>query len=437
MAALFTVLLGISATILIYFLYDFGQRDFLRETEAAIDAEISVLATMGSSADTQDQIITYLTYRSQHDSRVFFRLEDGQRGFLAGNIVVLPDDISRLKEGILHFKLKSDQGWRDLAAKIYTLPDNERVLVARDIRDLSASYERLKYLSLVIMVLMLCVVLVSFGISYFVVSRINRIAVTAHDLITNNDLSRRITIDTQWDDLSNLARLLNTFLDQIETLMISVREVSNNIAHDLRTPLAGLRSEIEALKGTQVEDHHLDKLMAETDQMMRIFQSLLRITNIEQGKRLQAFHEIDLTSLLRDVAELYEPVAEEKNISIVLRFESVCRIKGDADLLFQLFANLLDNAVKFSPDASVITLAALVHQGQVIVSVVDQGPGVPDAEKEDVFKHFYRGDASRSSLGNGLGLSLAKAIVRQHQALMTLHDAHPGLEVRVVFQPYQ
>ena len=437
MAALFTVLLGISATILIYFLYDFGQRDFLRETEAAIDAEISVLATMGSGADQQDQIITYLTHRSQHDNRVFFRLEDGKRHFRAGNIVVLPDDISRLKEGILHFTLESDQGKRELAAKIYTLPDNDRVLVARDIRDLAASYERLKYLSLVIMVLMLAVVLVSFGISFFVVSRINRIAVTAHDLITNNDLSRRITIDTQWDDLSNLARLLNTFLDQIETLMISVREVSNNIAHDLRTPLAGLRSEIEALKGTRVEDHHLDKLMAETDQMMRVFQSLLRITNIEQGKRLQAFHEIDLSALLQDVVELYLPVAEEKNISFALRLEPACRIKGDADLLFQLFANLLDNAVKFSPEASVITLTVSARQGEVLVKIVDQGPGVPDAEKDAVFKHFYRGDASRSSQGNGLGLSLAKAIVRQHQAVMSLHDGDPGLEVRVVFQPYQ
>ena len=437
MAALFTVLLGISATILIYFLYDFGRRDFLRETEAAIDAEISVLATIQNGAGSQGQIIAYLDNRSSHDSRVFFRLEDMDRRFRAGNIHAMPDDISRLKEGILHFTIESGKSKRELAAKIYTLPDNDRVLIARDIGELAASYERLKYLSMVIMALMLAVVLVSFGISYFVVSRINRIAVTAHDLISNNDLSRRIAIDTQWDDLSNLAQVLNKFLDQIETLMVSVREVSNNIAHDLRTPLAGLRSDLESLKGTKVEDHHLDRLIADTDQMMRVFQSLLRITNIEQGKRVQSFYEIDLHALLYDVIELYEPVAEEKNISFVVQLEPVLAIKGDADLLFQLFANLLDNAVKFSPDGSTIQIAAATGQGRVIVKLIDRGPGVPEAEKEKVFKHFYRGDASRSAEGNGLGLSLVKAIVKQHQAEIFLYDAEPGLEVRVVFQPYQ
>ena len=442
MAALFTVLLGISASILVYFLYDFGQRDFLRETEAAIDAEISVLATIQNSsvvqgAGPQEQIIAYLTHRSMHDARVFFRLEDQGRHFRAGNIQEMPDGISRLKEGILHFTLVTGRSRHELAAKIYTLPDNDRVLIARDIGELVASHERLKYLSLVIMALMLCVVLVSFGISSFVVSRINRIAVTAHDLISNNDLSRRIAIDTQWDDLSNLAQVLNKFLDQIETLMVSVREVSNNIAHDLRTPLAGLRSDIESLKGTQVEDWQLDKLMADTDQMMRVFQSLLRITNIEQGKRGQAFYGIDLPALLRDVVELYEPVAEEKNISFSLHLEQGLWVKGDADLLFQLFANLLDNAVKFSPQGSVIQIFAKAGKEQVIVTLTDQGPGVPDTEKDTVFKHFYRGDASRSTEGNGLGLSLVKAIVKQHQAEIVLFDADPGLGVRLVFQPYQ
>ena len=437
MAALFTVLLGISASILIYFLYDFGRRDFLRETEAALDAEISVLTTIRSSSGSQEQIIAYLNSRSAHDSRVFFRFEDADRHFLAGNIQHIPDEISRLKEGILHFTLDIDKSRRELAAKIYTLPDNDKVLIARDIGELVASYERLNYLSAVIMSLMFAVVLVSFGISYFVASRINRIAVTAHEIISNNDLSRRITIDTQWDDLSNLAQLLNAFLSQIEMLMVSVREVSNNIAHDLRTPLAGLRSDIESLKGTRVDDEHLDKLIAETDQMMRVFHSLLRITNIEQGRRLQSFCAVDLKALLYDVIELYEPVAEEKDISFALHLGAAQSVKGDADLLFQLFANLLDNAVKFSPHGSTITMSVTSIAGQVCVAIIDQGPGVPDSEKDKVFKHFYRGDASRSTEGNGLGLSLVKAVVKQHQAEIFLLDAQPGLEVRVVFQPYQ
>ncbi len=291
--------------------------------------------------------------------------------------------------------------------------------------------------SWVMVSLMAAVVLVSFGISYFVVSRINRIALTAHDIVANKDLSRRIAVDTQWDDLSNLAQLLNDFLGQIETLMMGVREVSNNIAHDLRTPLAGLRSDIESLKGTRVEDHHLDALIAETDQMMRVFQSLLRITNIEQGKRSQAFSDVDLRALLHDVQELYEPVAEEKGMMIRSHLPSALQVTGDADLLFQLFANLLDNAVKFSPQGSMIEIAAAHNQAGVQVAVTDRGMGVPDAEKEKVFRHFYRGDASRSTEGNGLGLSLVKAIVEQHQGAIVLEDALPGLRVIVTLQPYE
>jgi signal transduction histidine kinase len=223
----------------------------------------------------------------------------------------------------------------------------------------------------------------------------------------------------------------------METQMTRVREVSNNIAHDLRTPLAGLRSDIESLKGKPVEDYQLDGLMAEADKMMGVFQSLLRITNIEQGKRAHAFGPVDIRALLRDVMELYEPVAEEKEVRFHAQLAPVGTVRGDADLLFQLFANLLDNAVKFSPPTSIITIAATQERGLVMVSLSDGGPGIPDAEKEHVFRHFYRGDASRSTQGNGLGLSLVKAIVEQHQGEIFLEDAAPGLKVRVVLQPYQ
>ncbi len=299
------------------------------------------------------------------------------------------------------------------------------------------SYQQYQNLTLIIMALMLAVVLVSFGISYFVVSRINRIAVTANDIISTNDLSRRIAIDTQWDDLSNLAQLLNQFLSQIEILMIGVREVSNNIAHDLRTPLSGLRSDIESLKGVKVEDHHLDALIADTDKMMRVFHSLLRITNIEQGKRAHGFGEVDLGALLHDVLDLYEPVAEEKEIVFKTAIPSQLYVRGDADLLFQLFANLLDNAVKFSPDNSVIEISANRENEHVCTAIRDYGPGIPDNEKDKVFKHFYRGDASRSTDGNGLGLSLVKAVVEQHQGKITLVDGNPGLNVNIILQPYQ
>jgi signal transduction histidine kinase len=299
------------------------------------------------------------------------------------------------------------------------------------------SYLQFRQWVIIIFGLMAAVVVVSFAISFFVVSRINRIALTAHDIVAVKDLSRRIAIDTQWDDLSNLAQLLNQFLEQLETLMTGVREVSNNIAHDLRTPLAGLRSDIESLKGGHVEDHHLDALIAETDKILGIFQSLLRIANIEQGKRAHAFAAVDMRALLKDVVELYEPVAEEKNVTLQTQLTSSLLVSGDADLLFQLFANLLDNAVKFSPYGERIVIEAMQERGWVVVCICDHGVGIPEVEKERVFKHFYRGDASRSTQGNGLGLSLVKAVVRQHLGQIALEDGKPGLRVRVMLQPYQ
>lgn len=292
-------------------------------------------------------------------------------------------------------------------------------------------------LGVAIMAIMAVVVVTSFGISYFVVSRVNHIATTAHEIVATKDLSRRIAVDTAWDDLSNLAQLLNDFLGKMELQMTRVREVSNNIAHDLRTPLSGLRSDIESLRGTTVTDHHLDALIADTDKMMRVFQSLLRITNIEQGKRTHAFSVVDMHALLRDVMELYEPVAEEKHITLVPMLTTNLSLRGDADLLFQLFANLLDNAVKFSPQGAAIEVQALPERERMVVTVTDHGCGIAEAEKENVFRHFYRGDASRSTEGNGLGLSLVKAVVEQHQGQIALEDVKPGLRVRVTLPSYQ
>jgi signal transduction histidine kinase len=299
------------------------------------------------------------------------------------------------------------------------------------------SYARFQQLSALIMVLMSLVVLVSFVISTFVVSRINTIASTAREIMDTGDLSRRISIDTQWDDLSNLAQVLNGFLARVESLMDGIREVSNNIAHDLRTPLTHLRNQIEELKSQTVTDADIDALLVESDQILAIFHSLLRIANIEKSRRHQAFEDVNLSALLQDVAELYEPVAEEKNICLILQREGRHIIKGDKHLLFQLFANVLGNAIKFSPPDSEVSVKIDTDKSGVSVFIDDHGPGISTSEKEAVFRRFYRGDASRSTEGSGLGLSLVKAIVDLHQGNIVLEDNNPGLRVQVTLQPYE
>lgn len=434
MALLFTVLLTVSAAILGYFLIDFGRRDFLRETEAAIDIEISMLSSL---ENTQGQLLSYIQRRAKNDEVVRFRFEDESGQLLSGTIDPMPKDVEKISEGVLRFDLDDSHGSHAFAAKIHTFEDGSRIVVARNVHELILSYERLKHLSWLIMSLMLAVVLVSFGISHFVVSRINRIGAIAQNIVDTGDLSQRLAIDSRWDDLSNLSEVLNGFLNKIEELMNGVREVSNNIAHDLRTPLSGLRSDIEALKGEAVNDQQIDTLLADADRILAVFHALLRITNIEKGKRSGFMTQVDLAKVLHDVAELYDPVAEEKNIRLDIKTVPPVQITGDSDLLFQLFANIIDNSIKFSPAGSVICLYARSEKGQVDTFIEDQGSGIPDAEKEKVFKHFYRGDASRSTPGNGLGLSLVRAVAEQHQARVTLEDSIPGLRVRVTFQPYQ
>ncbi|MDP9126727.1 MAG: ATP-binding protein [Pseudomonadota bacterium] len=443
MALLFTVLLAVSAGILGYFLVDFSKKDFLRETEAAIDIETKMALSLAHARS--GDLEPYIAQRTKDDPFIRFRYEDESGKLLAGTIDPMPDQVRKITEGVLRFDLDGERGKQVFAAKIHTFDDGSRLVVARNINDLIASYERLKELSWLIMGLMFLVVLVSFGISHFVVSRINRISAIARNIIATGDLSQRLAIDSRWDDLSNLSGVLNAFLDKIENLMEGVREVSNNIAHDLRTPLSGLRSDIEALKTQPADEQRIDALLNEADRIMAIFHALLRIANIEKGHPRLSMTHVNLGKIINDVVELYEPVAEEKSIRLELSIDDtladaafgVRDIKGDGDLLFQSFANLIDNAIKFSPANSRILLRLASDRNGITVLIEDQGSGIPDQEKEKVFKHFYRGDLSRSTPGNGLGLSLVRAVAEQHRAQIDLEDANPGLRVRILFQPYQ
>lgn len=436
MALLFTVLLGVSAAILIYFLNDFSRQDFIRETEAAIDAEISAMLAVVDEHDPTS-IEAYVRQRVEHLSHARFIYMDAEGKPLAGDDWSIPPDVKPLAEGVLRFSIDSPEGAMALAAKIHTFPDSSRVIVARDIQGLITSYTRLKWLSFVIMGLMLAVVLVSFAISFFVVGRINLIAGIAQRIMETGDLSQRISVESKWDDLSNLADVLNSFLERIEALMQGIREVSSSIAHDLRTPLTSLRHDIETLKQRLPEEPEVDRLLVEADRLLALFQSLLRITSLEQGRRPQAFTEVELRTLLQDVIELYEPLAEERSLRLHIDFQVAGVMEGDADLLFQLFTNLVDNAIKFSPAGGSVTLGLARHESGLQVTVEDQGPGITEVEKEKVFRHFYRGDASRSTPGHGLGLSLAKAVVEMHHGRITLNDNVPGLRVCVTFSPYQ
>lgn len=291
----------------------------------------------------------------------------------------------------------------------------------------------IRWLSILSIALMIIVIAASFVISIFVVSRTNRIALTAKDIMDTGDLSQRIIIDSRWDDLSNMAYVLNAFLDRIEVLMQGIRQVSDNIAHDLRTPLTRLRNNLETLRSQDLSDEMqpvYEVMISEADHLLNTFNALLRIARIETGKQKTQFVDINFKKIVCDVIDLYEPLAEEKHISITSDL-SEAQYNGDRDLIFQALANILDNAIKFTPTDGAISIKLTRSEGRSILTIRDNGPGIPEGEQDKVFDRFYRSESSRTTPGNGLGLSLVEAVVKLHAGSISLKNLGPGLEIRL------
>jgi len=272
-----------------------------------------------------------------------------------------------------------------------------------------------------------------FIISFYVTKRINTIAATAEAIMATRDLSQRIPITSRWDDLRKLAETLNMMLADIEQLVATVKQVSDNIAHDLRTPLARMRYRIEYLRtsSTPATSEDFGALSQECDGLLTTFNTLLRIASIEAGRHKIDFQPVNLASLLQDVVELYEPLASEKFVNFSYRAEPVT-VMGDKDMLFQAFANLIDNALKYTPRDGTVVATVSPYEGGARFILTDTGHGIHNSHKTNVFRRFYRITACRQEPGVGLGLSLVRAVIALHQGSITLGDHQPtGLIVTV------
>jgi signal transduction histidine kinase len=407
MALLFTVLCGLSLLVLGYFGYFFARGYFIHDTEAIIDTEIKYLSA--------DQTM----YQTANKDRLFIPF--GAKGEVPALFLA---KIELLKEGMIVFY--HPQFAKTYAAKIHTFPNNKKVLVAVDISQTQQHFRIMEWLSIISMVLIILVVLVSYLISVFVAKGTNKIATTAQNIMETGDLSKRLEVNSRWDDLSQMSATLNLMLDRIEALMGGVRQVSDNIAHDLRTPLTRLRNHIEAAKKDN-GDVVNDALLNEADHLLNTFNALLRISRIETEKKREQFETLALKPLIDDVIAFYEPLAEIKHITISQQLQdAVCH--ADKDLLFQAYANILDNAIKFTPDYGHIAITMDFEGEHCVISIEDTGGGIAEHDIGNVFQRFYRGDASRSSAGTGLGLSLVKAVFDLHHGQITLENTTQGLK---------
>ncbi|WP_064504839.1 sensor histidine kinase [Frateuria defendens] len=247
----------------------------------------------------------------------------------------------------------------------------------------------------------------------------------ATEPIRRGDLAKRLPVSHRGDELDQLATIVNAMLGEIERLMGEMKSVCDNIAHDLRTPLTGLRARLYRARQqleARPEAAMVDACMADIDAVLTRFRALLRVSELEDGHRRTCFGAVDLGEVLRQVHDFYAPLAEEQGLRFTLELSALPPFRGDPPLLFEALTNLVANAVKFTPAGGRVALRAAAEAGAVRIEVVDSGPGIPEHEREAVTRRFYRGDNSRCTPGSGLGLSIVSAIARLHDLTLDIGD---------------
>jgi signal transduction histidine kinase len=332
---------------------------------------------------------------------------------------------------------KAGAGQSLFRAKWETLPDGFHILVGRDISDLGKFVDQI-YAAVAFTILLIFVLatVASVSVTRRTVGRIESINATSRSIMESG-LGRRIPLRGTEDEWDHLAQNLNSMLERIEGLMAEVKQVSDNVAHDLRTPLTRMRGRLEKAGIDKSAADHDQSLISETiadlDDVLRMFSSLTRISQIEATNRKIAFSTINLVEIATAVGDLFDASAESKGGRIEVVGDKSVRISADRDLLFDAISNLIDNAIKHGREGGVVIISVEQKDGGAVLSIADHGPGIPADEVEHVFKRFYRLERSRSMPGNGLGLSLVAAVVRLHGARIALSDNRPGLKVELQF----
>lgn len=424
---------------LLYFMWVAKGTNHRNEITAIINTDIGGLEDAYRIGGIE-AVVDILHYRLKNPEKgKIYLLADEAKHVLLGNFAYIPAAAQR--EDMFEFTLPIDaqntglppDRSYNIMAVMHSLPNGYALLVGRNIPDTKTNSIFVGRLGWAMILILASLAAAGFFIGDRVVYRINLIADTASQIMQTGDLSRRIPVPGKWDDLSVLAHILNELFERVESLVIGVREVSDNVAHDLRTPLTRIKNRLESLH-SRGESEQLpitectEKLIAESDHLLATFSALLRIGNIESGKWQGEVETIRLHRLIEDVVEFYEPLASDKQQTIHMSLARLS-LDGDKHLLFQAIANLLDNAIKYTPDHGDITVTLKLQNGLANVSVTDSGKGVPEEDCESIFRRFYRTDKARNKSGNGLGLSLVKAIIELHKGTIRAYRSEAGFTI--------
>jgi signal transduction histidine kinase len=371
-----------------------------------------------------------------------YLLADPSLAPLAGNLKDWPSTVTAAR-GWTEFR--PPEPLRDavdrplLRAMLETFPNGDRLLVGKDIGDLDSFTDQMKLavISGIVLIFVLAAV-ASILVTRRTVGRIEQINATSR-AIMQSGLDKRIPLRGTHDEWDRVAENLNLMLDRIETLMGEVKQVSDNVAHDLRTPLTRMRGRLEKAYHDQrnsADDQSLiGDTIADLDAVLRIFSSLTRIAQIETQERKGAFRTVDLVEIASEVVELYDAAAEQDGTRLTIVGDPQMLVTGDRDLIFDAIANLVDNAIKHGRAGGRVVVANETIDGRPAISIADDGPGIPADQYEHVFKRFYRLEQSRYTPGNGLGLSLVAAVARLHGARIEMLENSPGLKFMLWFAP--
>ncbi|MGA3005031.1 MAG: HAMP domain-containing sensor histidine kinase [Acetobacteraceae bacterium] len=427
----YAILLTISAAALAMFLWWFTAGLLDRQTASAIRADAQGLIERFDEGGIQGLVGTIEDRLAANvDDDAIYLLVDANMKRVAGNLDTWPSVVDKPGEW-RQFQVRRS-GMRSLALVYrYELPDGYHLLVGRDVQ----VRVQLGNLLTDALIWAVAIVLAMATAGAIIVRSLFRrtvanVSATA-TAIASGDFAQRVKVSGRGDEFDQLAEVINDMLDRIGRLMDGVRQVSNAIAHDLRTPITRARARLEeAARNAQSNaDLHaaIDRATVDLDDIVTVFQALLRIAEIEAGSRRASFRRVDIVTALEGVADLYGAVAEEKGVDLTVAHPKRLEINGDAALIQQAVANLVDNAVKFSPEHGSVRLAAAQDGRRIRITVTDQGPGIPEADRARATERFYRGDTARGTPGSGLGLALVQAVAYLHGGVLRLEDARPGL----------
>ncbi len=428
---IYAALFGVSALALAAFLVWSTAGLLDRETDAAINADSQGLRErynlfgLPGLVDTIEQRLA-----GNIDADAIYLLVTPDFRPMRGNLVGWPRPVTM---DVDWFEVPVERGKRRTLVRLhhFDLIGGYHLLVGRDVQ-VRAELRRVIYDAMLwaAVIASLLGLVGAWAVRGLFRRTLADVAATAA-AISAGDLTRRVRVTGDGDEFDLLAETINDMLERIARLMDGVRQVSNAIAHDLRTPIARARMRLEDAGNhahTAAELRAaIERAQADLDGIVAIFQALLRIAEIEAGARRSAFNAVDISSLLRDLAELYEAVAEDGGQILATEIPDGLLAYGDREMIQQAVANLLDNALKFSPSGGTIRLAASTAANRLDIVVADAGPGIPSAERDQAVERFFRGERARSTPGSGLGLALVQAVALLHGGSLTLADNAPGL----------